>query len=767
MPVSSRVYIFQLRLSVGLVFACTSLFSLAQEKPIVLVANGRSEWHIVALSGDSSMKAALFIQDAIRQLSGAVLPINSSKQGRSIVVGERYDIVAAYHRNDEMFEQEWEDLVAPFGKHICVATDGGEEFMSPVYQFLGALNGTDLLAPGVLSFMHQDRLVFGGGEMGWNTPFDLRMPHYWPNQDLEYARWHLMPLADPEMKALYSHYGWGLWGHTMHRLVPPEKYFADHPEFYAERNDVRVPDQMCLSNWQVLRRTVEGLRKWMAVESSKYWSVSQMDNGNYCQCAQCHRVDSIEGSPSGSILRFVNAVADSFPDQVISTMAYRYSRTPPKVTKPRANVQIMLCSIEEDRSKPIPSRADPGSFIADLREWSMLARDILVWDYVINFAHPLAPFPNWKTLQPNLQLFRDARVPMVFEQGLIGGGGEMPEFRCYLLAKLLWDPDLDVDSLRRHFMNSYYGDAGVYIDQYTRLMEKELDKSGLALTVNEHPQAHKDGYLSPMNLLRYKSLFNAAEAAVMDEDPVYQQRVEAARLPIMYAELEVARAMQGTGNGLFERDSTGLWRVKPYFVELLDTFVVRTERDGNMVLNATGLTPQKYWEEFTDHFELGAITREGHAVSIRFAQPPDPPYGGGSPGALIDGFCSTMDREYGWQGWQGEDMVATIDLGEVRRVDTLEMSFLQDQQNGIFLPASIRLESAGADGLFSLYHEQADTTAARKAEPARSTLSFFPQFSMSLSARYLRITAKNLGPFPNWYGSKGDCWLFCDEIVVR
>jgi hypothetical protein len=33
--------------------------------------------------------------------------------------------------------------------------------------------------------------------------------------------------------------------------------------------------------------------------------------------------------------------------------------------------------------------------------------------------------------------------------------------------------------------------------------------------------------------------------------------------------------------------------------------------------------------------------------------------------------------------------------------------------------------------------------------------------------RYIRITAKNLGPLPAWHGSKGQCWLFCDEIVVR
>jgi hypothetical protein len=309
-----------------------------------------------------------------------------------------------------------------------------------------------------------------------------------------------------------------------------------------------------------------------------------------------------------------------------------------------------------------------------------------VWDYVINFSHLVMPFPNWKVLAPNLQLFRDNGVPMMFEQGLSSPGGEMPEFRCYLLAKLLWNPDLNVDSLRAHFMDSYYGEAGAYIDEYTHLLERELDKSGHALTLYEHPQAHKDGYLSPLNLSRYKMLFNSAEAAVMDEDPVYQQRVEAARLSIMYAELEIARAMPHAPNGLFETDSTGGWVAKPYYVELLDSFVVRAKRHGNLLLHETRNTPDEYFKEFSAHLRNGARSHLAVGKQINFETLPDARYPGGGPDALIDGFTASTNYQFGWQGWYGKDMVATIDLGEATWVETLSIGFLQDQQSWIFLP---------------------------------------------------------------------------------
>jgi hypothetical protein len=596
------------------------------------------------------------------------------------------------------------------------------------------------------------------------SPFSFRMVFYGPATDSAYAAEHrirqVIKTRDSEDAE------WGLWVHTMHRFVPPAQ-FEQSPEYFAERNGTRVPDQLCLSNHTVLRITVDSLRAMMARKpAARYWSVSQMDNFNHCQCALCHGTDSIDGSPSGSIVRFTNAVADSFPDKVISTLAYQYSRSAPKVTKPRPNVNIMLCSIEEDRSRPIRRTADqPGSFTADLRAWSALTHNIIVWDYVINFSHLVMPFPNWKVLAPNLQLFRDNGVPMMFEQGLSSPGGEMPEFRTYLLAKLLWNPDLNVDSLRWRFMDTFYGEAGVYIDKYTRLLEQELDKSGRALTLYEHPSAHKDGYLSPANLAKYKMLINSAEASTWDEDTIYQWRVEDARLGIMYAELEIARAMPHAPNGLFEKDSTGNWRAKPYYVELLDTFVARAKKHGHVLLHETRNTPDDYFKEFSAHLKNGARSHLAVGKTITFATPPDERYPGGRPDALIDGFTASTNYQFGWQGWYGTDMVATIDLDSIAMVSMVTATFLSDHQSWIFHPSSFHFEHS-LDGLnYESWGQTLWEMPSGRSLPEIRQIG--RDFEQPTPMRYIRITAKNLGPLPAWHGSKGQCWLFCDEIVVR
>ncbi|MCC7502114.1 MAG: DUF4838 domain-containing protein [Flavobacteriales bacterium] len=741
-----------------------SLGAQAQEGPIILVENGKSKWHIVALDSGPSLEAAHYIQRCIDSLSGFKIPITQSLSGKTIFIGTGDTLTKATGAWISTFSHDEWFTEAAYG-NIYIGGPYPSYIRYAARRFIQELNGVDILGPEAYSFERQKRIeVFSDIEEIWyDPPFTFRMVYYGPATNDEYAAWHNLRQVrktrdseDPD---------WGLWVHTMHRFVPTAQFDA-HPEYFAERNGVRVPDQLCLSNPEVLQITVDSLRAMMQRKPhAEYWSVSQMDNFNYCQCALCHRTDSIEGSPSGSIIRFANAVAENFRDKEISTLAYQYSRTAPKVTKPRRNVNIMLCSIEEDRSRPIASRDQPGSFTADLRAWSDLTHNIIVWDYVINFSHLVMPFPNWKVLAPNLQLFRDNGVPMMFEQGLSSPGGEMPEFRTYLLAKLLWNPDLNVDSLRTHFMDGFYGEAGTYLDKYTHLLERELDKSGKALTLYEHPQSHKEGYLSPLNLSRYKMLFNSAEAAVMDEDTIYQWRVEDARLGIMFAELEIARAMPHAPNGLFEKDSTGKWIAKPYYTELLNTFVARAKKHGHVLLHETRLTPDEYLAEFSAHLKNGALSHLAVGKTISFETPPDARYPGGGPDALIDGFTASTNYQFGWQGWYGNDMVATIDLGEATWVETLSIGFLQDQQSWILLPTHVAIESS-VDG------ERWERLAAHPSDGAdqRGPLSIIRKFAAvkpARSTRYLRVTAKNLGDLPTWHGSKGQCWLFCDEIVVH
>lgn len=144
-------------------------------------------------------------------------------------------------------------------------------------------------------------------------------------------------------------------------------------------------------------------RRWQ----DKIISVSQNDCRNWCQCPECSALDGSEGSPSASILNFVNEIAEEVqrhhPDKVIDTLAYQYSRKPPKSIVPRENVIIRLCTIECCFSHSLEQCSSDHNrkFKEDIEAWSRIAPKLYVWDYVTNFANYIMPFPNLHVLKPN------------------------------------------------------------------------------------------------------------------------------------------------------------------------------------------------------------------------------------------------------------------------------------------------------------------------------------------------------------------------------
>ena len=124
-------------------------------------------------------------------------------------------------------------------------------------------------------------------------------------------------------------------------FVPYWVYFDAHPEYYAltERSGRREPTQVCLSNPDVLQLTIEGVlnklnESYDPEAALNIVSVSQLDNFDYCVCENCAALAEQYGGPSGALIWFINQVAEAvepeFPDAVIDTFAYEYTRHAPK-----------------------------------------------------------------------------------------------------------------------------------------------------------------------------------------------------------------------------------------------------------------------------------------------------------------------------------------------------------------------------------------------------------------------------------------------------
>ncbi|MHC4508874.1 MAG: DUF4838 domain-containing protein [Planctomycetota bacterium] len=325
--------------------------------------------------------------------------------------------------------------------------------------------------------------------------------------------------------------------HTFYPLIPPKTYFQDHPEWFSEIKGKRSHDraQLCLTNdemrTELIRNLKERLRKNPAATIA---SVSQNDWHGNCQCTQCAAVEQEEGSPAGLMLRFVNTVAEDiereFPNVAVSTLAYQYTRKPPKITKPRPNVIVRLCSIECSFSTPLSDERNKA-FRDDIVGWSKICNRLYIWDYTTNFRHHIMPHPNLRVLGPNVKFFVDHNVKGIFEQGAYTtNGAEMAELRAWVLAKLLWDPTRDGQALIDEFIAGYYGPAGPHIKDYLQITHEAVEASGDWLGCFSK-QTGK--FLSFETLGKGWERLKTAEDVVMD-NPDLRFRVQVAQLPIMY-----------------------------------------------------------------------------------------------------------------------------------------------------------------------------------------------------------------------------------------
>lgn len=326
--------------------------------------------------------------------------------------------------------------------------------------------------------------------------------------------------------------------HTFYLLVPPAKYFAEHPEWFAEINGKRVPEgaQLCLTNPEVVKVAAATAAEWLRANPlAKMVAVDQNDYQLHCTCAACKAVDEEEGGPSGTNIRFANAVAAEleaeFPNVWIETFAYEYTRKPPKLTKPRDNVVVRLCSIECDFAHPL-SHPNNREFKEDLEGWSRICKQLLIWDYVTNFYHYLQAHPNFGVLGPNIRFFRDHKVKGIFEQGNGQSRGAFgAPLKTWLIAKLLWNPDLDDAKLIDEFLNGYYGPAAPGLRAYYDLVHDEKVVGDFYMKIAAPPNAP---YLAPALLAKSEEIFGRAKTAVADQ-PEYLRRVEAAEAGVLYS----------------------------------------------------------------------------------------------------------------------------------------------------------------------------------------------------------------------------------------
>jgi len=551
--------------------------------------------------------AARDLRYHLELITGKAFPIVSEAEGRAgLFVGKTRKAVEA-GINFDTLGLEGIHLQSVGSSLILAGNQRG--VLYAVYTFLEDYLGCRWFTPDCSTWPKSGKIAVGKINRRYLPPLEFRAGDYPCARPGEFAvrlrlngNNHQMTSEQGGRKGVHS------LAHTFAYLCPPEKYYATHPEYFSLVNGKRQSGyaQLCLTNPEVLQICIEGVRNWIKQNPDmKVFSVSQNDTHNYCECPECTRVAEEEGSQAGPVVRFVNAIADAikdeYPDVAIETLAYQYTRKPPRLTKPRPNVIICLCSIECCFTHPLGEDPFNKSFADDLRGWSKVCDRLWIWDYVINYAHSICPFPNLYVLKPNINFFLRNGVKGIYEESCyFTPGSELQELRNYIIAKTLWDPNYDTQKAIDEFCHAYYGAAAPQIIAYLKLMHDSVHKvPNLHVQIYTHPRH----YVFPDFIAQAKRLFDQAEAAVAN-DPVRLQRVQTARLPIMYAEIVL-----NTSGSFIEKEGKLVQTEGEDVGSLLDRFSAIAKKAGVTMVREGG-------ENATLDAWLSSVPRQPRSLEI-------------------------------------------------------------------------------------------------------------------------------------------------------
>ncbi len=736
-----------------------------------LKINGKANYQIVisAQADSTELKAAQQLQHYLFEMSGTKLPIigEQAYHGKNAIYIGRTEYAKTLNiAFDPLKEDGYVYKTA--GNNFVIAGGSGKGVLYGVYDMLESLGFRKYTSSYI--YIPKKKSIGLPNDTVFIPKIVYRTTSYQDTRNPEYANWH----------KLSSRSEWGLFVHTFNTLVPPDKYLKTHPEYYALRDGKRLPTQLCLSNPEVADVLIENLRTLIDQKPTlKYWSVSQSDNNRSCLCDHCVALNKKYGGDaqrnSGAVIYFVNKVARAFPDKMISTLAYWYTRAAPDHIVPEPNVNIMLCNIESKRNGPVFET--DTAFSRDLKSWGAIAKDILIWDYEIQFSNLVSPFPNLHTIKSNLDFFTDNHVNAFFMQANSQIGGEMAELRAYLISRLLWNPGADDRAIIDDFTTGYYGEAGSYIRQYIDTMHDALLKSNFLLDIFGSPEEARDSYLSADMMKTYNQLFDKAEKAV-EHDTVLLNRVRIARLPVLYAQIQISRTEVDTPRSLFKHDENNKIVINPEIATLLIRFVEGAKKQDVNRLRERSITPDDYMNAYKRIFSKtedarDAISLNKTVIPITF---PSKNYKGIQ--SLTDGIFGSYEdwrdvRFDNWIGYENSHMDFILDLGEVKPVKYMNMDFLdaKDTWYQMALPEYVTY-AVSVDG--KNYTDQ--VKVVNPTDPNEPEIDSMPRViyvqsfeaNMDCHARYIKVHAESILKCPLWHVRSGSpAIMYCDEIVVK
>ncbi|MBE6790941.1 MAG: DUF4838 domain-containing protein [Ruminococcaceae bacterium] len=580
------------------------------ETPVYIVENEKSEYYIVTSDehGIAVDTAARELQSYIEKISGVILPVTTEgllpDGAKAVFLGE----TAVSENTGIDYSEISEDGFLLFcdGENLIIRGEDDRGTLFGVYTFLEEYLGVRWFTPTLERVPESEDVVIDKNLNRIVEPsFAVRRNDTMGTNEAYRARTRMNVSFHKNAEEYGGTLTYSLWDATLITLVP-KSLFSEHPEYFAmDENGNRHTDHVCMTNPDVLELVVENCREIMtnATNGSKFIHIGQDDNINYCHCESCEALYEKYGAVSAPTLIFTNKLADilgpEFPDYTFTFYAYNETDRPPtdKTLRCRDNVAPVLCGLhkacrshsllecgaQDGDDSFLNLYGDPETTIAeDFKVWTEISDRTYIYDYTINFLFSQQFFSNFEYMQETMQYMHDIGITGYIYNCGDGHPAAFNELRNYLLCKLQWDVNADVEYHMNDFLKAYYGEeAAEYIKEIIDIQTAQVKATAHAFDFDWHYQS---GFYPVHTMAKLDCLWEKALNADITDEQLF--RVETANLS-----WEVFKANQMQGEYFFlnpmriENQKRLYDELKSHGIDKISSFWLLAEKeDINFIL---------------------------------------------------------------------------------------------------------------------------------------------------------------------------------------
>ncbi len=274
-------------------------------------------------------------------------------------------------------------------------------------------------------------------------------------------------------------------GHAWGSILPADKYFKDHPDWYMMRGGQRIPFMLCTSNAEMTREFIKNFKTHIKQNPADVWySISQDDGIAFCECGNCRALDpglkevSLPSVPqmTDRLVSFYNQVVTElvkdYPDKYFAFLAYMGSTAPPRREKLHPHLMPVIAPYFYSRYHPIGSRRSETMRALEtyIQDWSRCSENLGYYAWAFNLDDLISPYTREAQTRHDIPFLVRNSAGLVCMETVNVWQNLLPYY--YLLARLNVDSKADADAIVNEFYRDFFGPAAAEMKAYMDMLDE-------------------------------------------------------------------------------------------------------------------------------------------------------------------------------------------------------------------------------------------------------------------------------------------------------